>query len=157
MTATQLAVGANNIDDIVRGIIEQIHVAKGTKQYLEKGGFAEWRPSDWTFLTQFMQSNGYTFADEALKTGGVGLMGKESMGLYHYLTDSNALHIACGVRKVAKIGILKSTYGKNYITEDPAGGTGGNISGISVNSRLDYGYKIPTVQSTLVFDFNATV
>lgn len=101
--------------------------------------------------------NGFQFADNALKTGNKDLMGKELMGLYHYLTDSNALHIACGVRKVAKIGILKSTFGKIYITEDPAGSTGGNISGIGVNSRLDYGTKIPAVQSTIVFDFNTSV
>lgn len=157
LTATQLVVTASNIDDVVRGIIEQIHVAKGTKQYLANGGFAEWRPSDWTLLTAFMQANGYTFADEALKTGNKNAMGKEAMGLYHYLTDSNANHIACGVRKIAKLGILSSTYGKTYITEDPAGSTGGNISGIAVNSRLDYGTKIPAVASTMVFDFNTSV
>lgn len=157
LTATQLAVNGNNVDDIIRAIIENIHVAKGTKQYLANGAFVEWRPSDWTFLMAFMQANGYNFADNALTTGNKNLMGKELMGLYHYLTDSNANHIACGVRKVAKIGILNATYGKIYITEDPAGASGGNISGIGVNSRLDYGYKIPSVQSTLVFDFNTTV
>lgn len=157
LTATQLAVSGTNIDDVVRAIIEQIHVAKGTKQYLANGGFAEWRPSDWTFLTAFMQANGYVFADEALNTGNKGLMGKESMGLYHYLTDSNANHIACGVRKIAKLGILNATYGKVYIVEDPAGSTGGNISGISVNSRLDYGTLLPAVAKTLTFDFNTTV
>lgn len=157
LTATQFAVNGNNVDDMVRAIIENIHVAKGTKQYLANGAFVEWRPSDWTFLMSFMQANGYVFADNALKSGNKDLMGKELMGLYHYLTDSNANHIACGVRKVAKIGILNSTYGKVYVTEDPAGASGGNISGIAINSRLDYGTKIPAVQSTLVFDFNATV
>lgn len=155
--STALTVSGTNIDDIVRGIIEQIHVAKGTTQYLRNGGFAEWRPSDWTFLTTFMQSNGYTFADEALKTGNKNAMGKEAMGLFHYLTDSNANHVAAGVRKVAKLGILASTYGKTYITEDPAGSGGGNISGIAVNSRLDYGTKIPSVAATLVFDVNTSV
>ena len=154
LVSTQLAVSATNIDDIVRGIIEQIHVAKGTKQYLKNGAFAEWIPAQWTFLTAFMQANGNAFADEALRSGNKNAMGKEALGLFHYLTDSNANHIACGVRKVAKIGILASTYGKIYITEDPAGASGGNISGIGVNSRLDYGTKIPSVQATLVFDFN---
>lgn len=157
LAATQLAVSSTNIDDIVRGIVEQIHTAKGTKHYLRDGGFAEWRPSDWTFLTAFMQANGYQFADEALRSGNKNAMGKETMGLFHYLTDSNANHIACGVRKVAKLGILNATYGKVYVTEDPAGASGGNISGVGVNSRLDYGTKIPAVASTLVYDFNATV
>lgn len=157
LASTQYAVSSSNVDDMIRGIIENIHVAKGTKAYLANGGFVEWRPSDWTFLMQFMQANGYQFADAALNSGNKNLMGKELMGLYHYLTDSNANHIACGVRKIAKIGILKSTFGQIYITEDPAGSGGGNISGISVNSRLDYGTLLPAVSKTLVYDFNTTV
>ena len=157
LASTQFAVSATNIDDIIRGIIENIHTAKGTKQYLANGGFVEWRPTDWTFLMAFMQANGYQFADNALNSGNKNLMGKELMGLYHYLTDSNANHIACGVRKIAKIGILNATYGKIYVTEDPAGASGGNISGIGVNSRLDYGTLLPAVAKTLTFDFNCTV
>lgn len=155
--STQLAVSGTNIDDIIRAVIEQIHTAKGTKQYMQNGGFVEWRPSDWTFLMAFMQANGYQFADNALNSGNKNLMGKELMGLYHYLTDSNANHIACGVRKIAKIGILNATFGKVYITEDPAGASGGNISAIGVNMRLDYGTLLPAVAKTLTYDFNATV
>jgi len=54
--STGIVVSGSNIDDITRAVIEQIHVAKGTKQYLQKGGFIEWRPSDWTFLMAFMQA-----------------------------------------------------------------------------------------------------
>src|SRR3990167_5818818 len=87
LASTAFAVGANNVDDIVRGIVEQIHTAKGTKHYLKYGGFVEWRPSDWTFLTAFMQANGNAFADEALRSGNKNAMGKEALGLFHYLTD----------------------------------------------------------------------
>ena len=145
----------NNVDDLIRAVIEQIHTATGTNLYMQNGGFIEWRPAEWTSLMTFMQSNGFQFADEALRGGNKNLVGKELMGLFHYLTTSNASHIAGGVRKVLKLGLLKSTYGQIYITEDPAGASGGNISGISVNTRVDHGTKIPTVASTLVYDINA--
>jgi hypothetical protein len=53
---TQITVSANNVDDIVRGIVEQIYTANGFNDYREKGGFVEWRPSDWTFMVSFMQA-----------------------------------------------------------------------------------------------------
>lgn len=56
LASTAFTVSATNVDDIIRGVIEQIHTAKGTKQYLANGGFIEWRPSDWTFLMAFMQA-----------------------------------------------------------------------------------------------------
>lgn len=155
LASTQLTVSSTNIDDIVRGVIEQIITANGMTQYLRDGGFAVWRPGDWTALCTFMQANGFNFADEALRDGGMGRMGKETMGLYHYVSTSHtANHVFAGVRRVLKLGLLKSTFGKTYITEDPAGSTGGNISGISVNTRLDYGTKVPSVAATLVYDVN---
>lgn len=151
--ASAITVSATNVDDIVRGIIEQIYTANGFTQYQRDGGFVVWRPSDWTFMTQFMQANGFNLADQSLKNGGK--VGIDYMGLNHYVSTSHtAAHLFAGVRKVMKLGILKSTYGKTYITEDPAGASGGNISGISVNSRLDYGTKVPTVASALVYDVN---
>lgn len=152
--ATALTVSATNVDDICRGIVEQIYTANGFTQYQRDGGFVVWRPSDWTFLTQFMQANGYQFADQALR-GTSGMIGKEALDLVHYVSTSHtAGHVFAGVRKVMKLGILASTYGKTYITEDPAGASGGNISGISVNTRLDYGVKVPAVASVLVYDVN---
>lgn len=152
--ATALTVSATNVDDICRGIVEQIYTANGFTQYQRNGGFVVWRPSDWTFLTQFMQANGYQFADQALR-GTSGMIGKEVLDLTHYVSTSHtAGHVFAGVRKIMKLGILASTYGKTYITEDPAGASGGNISGISVNTRLDYGVKVPAVASVLVYDVN---
>ncbi len=155
LASTQFTVSATNIDDVIRGIIREIQTANGFTQYNRDGGFVVWRPGDWEFLVQFMQANGFQFADAALRDGGKNMIGKEMMGLYHYVSTSHtANHVFAGVRKVMKLGILKSTYGKTYITEDPAGASGGNISGISVNTRLDYGTKIPTVAAPLIFDVN---
>jgi len=153
LAATQITVSASNVDNIWRGVIEQIYTANGFTQYHRDGAFIIWRPADWTFATEFMQSNGFSTADAALKNGAK--IGISYGGLDHYVSTSHtANHVFAGVKKVMKLGLLKSTYGKTYITEDPAGASGGNISGISVNTRLDYGTKIPAVASTLIYDVN---
>ncbi len=56
LSATQIAVSATNVDDITRGIIEQIQAANGFNLYQERGGFIVWKPSHWTFLVAFMQA-----------------------------------------------------------------------------------------------------
>jgi hypothetical protein len=151
--AGAITITESNVDNLVRGIIEQIYTANGFTQYRRDGGFVEWRPQDWTAMTTFMQANGWNLADQALKQGGE--IGIDYMGLKHYVSTSHAAgHVFAGVRKVFRIGVLKSTYGQTYITEDPAGSGGGNISGISVNTRLDYGVKVPAVLKPLVFDVN---
>lgn len=56
LASTDLTVSATNIDDIVRGIIEQIQTANGFDLYQQNGGFATWMPAHWTKLTTFMQA-----------------------------------------------------------------------------------------------------
>jgi len=155
LAATAITVTANNIDDICRGIIEQIQTANGFDLYLENGGFMEWRPADWTFLVTYMQANGYQFADEALRDGGKGRIGKEALGLFHYVSTSHtANHLFGGVRKVQKFGILTQTYGKVYKAEMPSSSTAGSLSGTQIHTRLDYGLLIPTNLKPTVFDVN---
>lgn len=156
LSSTDLTVSATNIDDIVRGVIEQIQTANGWDLYMTNGGFAVWRPADWTKLVTFMQANGYTFADEALKTGGKGQLGKEAMGLYHYVSTSTASggHIMAGVRKTQKLGILASTAGKIYQAEMPASSTAGSLSGTQIHTRYDYGLLVPTNLLPVVYDIN---
>lgn len=155
LAATAITVTANNIDDICRGIIEQIQTANGYDLYLENGGFMEWRPADWTFLVTYMQANGFQFADEALRDGGKGRLGKEALGLFHYVSTSHtANHLFGGVRKVQKFGILTQTYGKVYKAEMPASSTAGSLSGTQIHTRLDYGLLIPTNLKPTIFDIN---
>jgi hypothetical protein len=155
LSTTQITVSATNIDDIIRGVIEQINTANGFNIYNDNGGFAIWRPSDWTFLVQFMQANGFRFADEALADGGSGKIGKEVMGLYNYVsTGHTANHVMAGVRKVQKLGVLKSTYGKTYKAEMPASSTAGSLSGTQIHTRLDYGMLVPTNLKPVLFDVN---
>lgn len=155
LATTQLTVSATNIDDIIRGIIEQIQTANGWDLYMQNGGFAVWRPADWTKLVTFMQANGYTFADEALKTGGKGQLGKEAMGLYHYVSTSHtANHVMAGVRKVQKLGILTATAGRVYTNEMPASSTAGSLSGTQIHTRYDYGLLVPTNLLPVLYDIN---
>ena len=155
LAATAITVSASNIDDIIRGIIEQIQTANGFELYLQNGGFVEWRPADWTYLVAYMQQNGFSFADEALRDGGKGRMGKETMGLYHYVsTLHTANHLFAGVRGVQKFGLLKETYGRTYVNEMPASSTAGSLSGTQIHSRLDYGFKVPTNLLPVVYDVN---
>lgn len=161
LASTAITVSATNIDDIVRGVIEQINTANGFDLYNQNGGFVVWRPSDWTFLVQFMQANGFTFADEALRDGGRGRMGKETMGLYHYVSTLHTSgHLFGGVRKLLKLGLLNDTMGRIFTVEHPAtagsGSTYGFLSGTQIYSRMDYGFKTQTNVAGLVFDINVT-
>jgi len=152
---TGLDITSSNIDDLIGFVLQKIQDGNGYNQYLRDGGFAVWRPKDWNSLRAFMQANGHTFADNALNDPTT-VIGKDALGLKHYVsTKHSSNHVFAGVRKVQKIGLLNSTYGKVYVTEDPAAAAGGPISAIGVISRLDYGIKTPTVAKVLVFDVNA--
>jgi hypothetical protein len=159
LTTTTLTISANNVDDVVRGVIEQIYTANGFNLYKENGGFIEWRPADWTFMVQFMQANGFNMADAALKNGGS--IGVDYLGLNHYVSTAHAAgHVMGGVRGVQKFGILKSTFGKTYTNEMPAytasggGSTGGSLSGTQIHTRLDYGLLVPTNLLPVIYDIN---
>lgn len=155
LAATQIANSGTVVDDIVRGIIEQIQQANGFGLYAENGGFVVWRPKDWTFLVTFMQANGFAFADEALRDGGKGRIGKETMGLFHYIsTQHTANHLMAGVRKVQKLGILNKTFGRTYVNEMPSSSTAGSLSGTQIHSRVDYGLLVPTNLLPTIFDIN---
>ncbi len=157
LATTALTVSASNIDDIVRGIIEQINTANGTTIYMEQGGFVVWRPSDYTFLVQFMQANGFSFADAALRDGGKSMLGKDAMGLTHYLsTGHSAGHVMAGVKGVQKFGLLNDTFGQIYRAEMPASSTAGSLSGTQIHTRADYGLLVPTNLAPVIYDVNVT-
>ncbi len=156
LASTAITVTSTNVDDIIRGIIEQIYTANGVSLYNERGGFVGWRPSDWTQVVTFMQANGFTFADEALRDGGKGRMGKESMGLHHYMTNSNATgHLMAGVRGIQVVGLLNRTYGKLFKIDHPAStAADGNMSGTGIYYRTDYGLIVQTNVKPVIFDVN---
>lgn len=153
LASTAITVSATNIDDIIRGVEEQIITANGYTLANENGSFFVWRPSDWTFVVQFMQANGFNLADAALKNGGK--VGIDYMGFNHYVSTSHATgHVMAGVRGVQKFGVLKSTYGKIFSADMPASSTAGSLSGTQIHSRLDYGLLVPTNLAPTIFDVN---
>jgi hypothetical protein len=145
--AGNITVSSSNIDDIIRGIKREIRTAKGGKLLARNGGFIVWRPADFELLEAFMQANGTATADKALAKGAED--GIEYMGMTHYA--SNLLtsgHLFAGVKKLAHLGILKDTYGQIMVNEkDP-----GNVSGVSIVSRIDYKLKVWAKTKPVLFD-----
>lgn len=146
-SAGNITVSTANIDDIIRGIKRKISEAKGDTLADRNGIFIVWRPADFEKLEAFMQANGFSTADNALKGGVKG--GVDYMGVTHY--KSNLLtsgHLFGGVKKVAHLGILRDTYGSIVKNEvDP-----GNVSGVSIVSRLDLKVKAWTKTKPVLFD-----
>lgn len=160
LNSNKITITATNIDDAIRAVIEQIITANGFSMYKQNGGFIVWRPNDWTLLTSFMQANGFYQADLSLKNGGGDVGGVETagvpyMGLFHYVsTLGTAGSLMAGVRGVQKYGLLKSTYGKTYVTETPSSSTAGMLSGTGIHTRLDYGFLIQTNMKPVIFNIN---
>lgn len=151
--SSAITVTASNVDDIMRGVIRLIQKANGFNIANENGSFIIWRPEDWEYVTQFMQANGFSMADKALKSGGE--VGVDYMGMTHYVSTSHASgHLMGGVRKVQKFGILNSTYGKIFSADMPASSTAGSLSGTQIHSRLDYGLLVPTNMLPVIYDIN---
>jgi hypothetical protein len=146
---TAITVTATNIDDVVRGIRRIATVANGSDLMSTNGLFFVWRPADFEALEQFAQANGYNLADAALKNGID--RGYFLMGAYHYVSNSHATggHVFAGVKRIHKVGVLRQTWGKLKVTEDP-----GLQSGKGFITRADFGVKTPTGLATILYDVN---
>ena len=161
-SAGSIAVDASNVDDIIRGVKREIGENNAQNLFDRNGGFILWRYADLELLEQFAQANGFNLADTALKNGIK--TGYHFMGLDHYVSNSHAVassstqHLFAGVKKIYRIGILKSTYGQIKILQDPASGitTYGPVSGVGIVSRIDYGLDTPAGLILCLFDVNVT-
>ncbi|MEK7180132.1 MAG: hypothetical protein AAB706_01540 [Patescibacteria group bacterium] len=143
-----------NIDSVSRAIKREIIKAKGSKIARRNGIFIVWRPEDFEKLEESMASQGYTFADAALKDGIMDAdgQGKYAFGVYHYVSESHtAGHVFAGVRKIQQIGLLKSTFGRIYYNPN-AVNADGPLSGESHEARLDYGLNAKAGLTALLFD-----
>lgn len=156
--ATQITVSVANIDNISRAIKREIIKAKGSKLARKLGIFIAWRPEDFEKLEENMASQGFTFADQALKDGIMDAdgIGKYAFGVWHYVSESHtANHVVAGVRKIQQVGLLKATYGKTFFNPN-AVSADGPLSGSSQESRLDYGFNPKAGLVALLFDVNVT-
>ncbi len=149
--AGNITVSESNIDDIIRGVKREIREAGGENKLERNGGFFVWRPADFEKLEAYAQAQGaYIVNDNALKEGTS--QGFRYMGMEHYSSNKlTAGHVFAGVKQMLHLGICKSTYGKINEIEDPVVG-GGPISGIGINSRVDFKFKAWEKAKPVLFD-----
>ena len=148
--AGNITVSESNIDDIIRGVKREIREANGDS-LMERNGLAFfWRPADFEKLEAYAQAQGYNTADGALKDGTS--QGFKYMGAEHYSSNKTTSgHLLAGVKNVLHLGICKSTYGKITVVDDPVV-SGGQISGIGINSRVDFKFKAWSKIAPVHFD-----
>ena len=78
------------------------------------------------------------------------------MGATHYVTNDNAAnHLFAGVRKLMRVGLLRSLEGRTFEVQFPAGPTtAGFLSGVMFYVRRDQGTLTPTSFNTVLYDIN---
>ena len=151
--AGNITVSAANIDDIIRGVKRQVRVGNGQAKMNQFGIGFVWRAADFEILEAFVQANGFTTADQALKEGTV--EGLRYLGADHYWSNEHtANHVFAAVKKQERLGILRGTYGRAHTIDFPAGDTNTYLSGRSFYSRIDIGHLTPTSTVGLEFDVN---
>ena len=149
----QITVSASNIDDIIRGVKREVREANGQSFFARNGIGFVWRAADFELLEAFTQANGFMTADRALKEGTV--EGLHYLGVDHYWSnDHTANHVFAGVKKIERLGLLKSIYGRAHTIEFPAADSNTFFSGVAFYSRVEIGHLTPTAHAGLVFDVN---
>lgn len=148
--AGNITVSAANVDDIIRGIKREIREAGGEDLMNRNGAFIVWRAADFEMLEAYVQANGFSTADTALKNGT--MQGFRYMGVDHFSSNKHAAgHVFAGVKGVFHLGICKSTYGQIVIDQEPATADGA-VSAIAVISRADFKFKAWAKTVPVLFD-----
>lgn len=148
--AGNITVSESNIDDIIRGMKREIREANGEDLMNRNGAFIVWRPADFEKLEAYVQAQGFSTADGALKDGTS--QGFKYMGVSHYSSNKlTAGHLFGGVKKLLHLGICRTTYGQIVIDSEPAI-NGGAVSGIAVIMRADFKFKAWTKTKPVLFD-----
>jgi hypothetical protein len=149
-SAGNITVSESNIDEIIRGVKREIREANGETLMDRNGAFMVWRPADFEKLEAYVQAQGFSTADGALKDGTN--QGFLYMGVNHFSSNKmTSGHLFGGVKKALHLGICKSTYGKINEIQDPVV-SGGQISGVGINSRVDFKFKAWAKVAPVLFD-----
>lgn len=151
--AGNITVSASNVDDIIRGVKREIREGNGQSMMNQHGVGFIWRAADFEYLEAFVQANGFTSADQALKAGTA--EGLHYLGADHFWSnDHTANHVFAGVKKIERLGILKSLYGRAYTIPFPSGDSNTFFSGTAYYSRVEIGHLTPTAHVGIVYDVN---
>ncbi len=149
-SAGNITVSESNIDDIISGIVREIREANGESMLERNGGFIIWRPADFEKVQKFAAAQGFNVADDVLKNGIK--QGFKYGGLEHYSSNKHASgHLFGGVKKAFHVGICKDTYGLMVDVMNPVV-SGAQISGVGLESRVDYGFKAWNKMVPILFD-----
>src|SRR3990167_6134657 len=148
--AGDITVSAATVDDIIRGIKREIREANGTSLMNRNGVFIVWRAADFEILEAYVQANGFSTADDALKNGTV--EGFKYLGVTHLVSNLHAAgHLFAGVKNLFHLGILKDTYGQVIYDQEPATADG-PLSGVGIVARIDWEFIGWTNVKTCLFD-----
>lgn len=149
--AGNITVDASNIDDIIRGVKREIREGNGQSQMNQYGVGFVWRAADFEILEAFVQANGFSTADEALKAGTV--EGLHYLGVDNYWSNDHAAgHLMAGVKKTQKLGLLRGTYGRAHVIDFPAADSNTFFAGTAFYSQVDLGLLHPTSMDALTYD-----
>ena len=149
-SAGNITVATSNIDDIVVEIKTAIRTAGGGEMADRNGIFIQWREEDFAKVERLAASQGFNTADNVLNNGIK--QGFSYLGVEHYSTSKNVTgHVFAGVKKAFHVGIVKSTYGKMKQIVNPVV-SGAQISGLGLESRIDYKFNAWTKMAPVLFD-----
>lgn len=148
--AGNITVATSNIDDIIVEIKTAIRTAGGGELANRNGIFIIWREADFAKVERLAASQGFNTADDALKNGIK--QGFSYLGVENYSSSKHAAgHVFAGVKKAFHVGVVKSTYGKMKQIVNPVVG-GAQISGLGLESRVDYKYNSWSKMTPILFD-----
>ena len=150
--STAITVSVSNVDDIIRAVKTAVRTAGGGDLADRNGYFIMWREADYEKVEALASSQGFNVADDALKNGIK--QGFRYGGVEHYSSSKHtAGHVFGGVKKCFHAGIVRSTYGKMKEIVNPVV-SGGQISGIGLETRVDYAFKAWAKTTPVLFDIN---
>lgn len=148
--AGNITVSVSNVDDVIRAMKTAIRTAGGGELADRNGMFIIWREADYEKVEALASSQGFNVADDALKNGIK--QGFKYGGVEHYSSSKHtAGHVFGGVKKAFHAGIVRSTYGKMKEIVNPVVG-GGQISGLGLETRVDYAFKAWAKTVPVLFD-----
>lgn len=148
--AGNITVAESNIDDIITGMQREIREANGDALMERDGTFIIWRAADFEKVQKYAAAQGFSTADDVLKNGIK--QGFRYLGVEHYSSNKHtAGHVFGGVKKALSLGIVKSTYGLMTEIMNPVV-SGAQISGVGLESRVDYKFKAFANMAPVLFD-----
>ena len=150
--AGNITVSESNIDDIITGMQREIREANGDALMERDGTFIIWRAADFEKVQKYAAAQGFSTADDVLKNGIK--QGFRYLGVEHYSSNKHtAGHVFGGVKKALTVGIVKSTYGLMTEIMNPYDVvSAAQISGVGLESRVDYKFKAFANMVPVLFD-----